>query len=179
MFILFFLLWVTFNGKMTLEIALFGLVLAAVMVFFCCKFLGYRLKMELLLFVMAGPFLQYLGVLFIEILKANWCVIKYIFNSRDELDPVLVHFDVPLKSKFARVVLANSITLTPGTITANLDREGYTVHCLDRELGVGIDQSVFVKLLMNMEAKADRILGSTMDGSSDAPNKTGAEGQKN
>ena len=43
---------------MTLEIALFGLVLAAVMVFFCCKFLGYRLKMELLLFVMAGPFLQ-------------------------------------------------------------------------------------------------------------------------
>ena len=104
---------------------------------------------------------------------------KYIFNSRDELDPVLVHFDVPLKSKFARVVLANSITLTPGTITANLDREGYTVHCLDRELGVGIDQSVFVKLLMNMEAKADRILGSTMDGSSDAPDKTGAEGRKN
>lgn len=179
MFILFFLLWVIFNGKLTLEIALFGVVLSAVMVLFCCKFLGYQLKMELVLLTLVGPFLQYIGVLLVEILKANWCVIKLIFNSRDELDPVLVHFDVPLKSKFARVLLANSITLTPGTITANLDRQGYTVHCLDRDLGVGIDRSVFVELLLKMEAKADKVLGQTADISVDTQEENPVNGQEN
>ena len=66
---------------MTLEIALFGLVLAAVMVFFCCKFLGYRLKMEFLLFVMAGPFLQYLGVLFLS--PSFFCFPEYFPKSME------------------------------------------------------------------------------------------------
>lgn len=158
MFVLFFLLWIIFNGKLTLEIAIFGLVLAAVMVLFAVKFLDYSLDKELLLICLTGPFLKYMGVLLIEILKANWCVVKLIFNSRDDLDPVIVSFDVPLKSKAARILLANSITLTPGTITVSLEENGYKVHCLDRELGAGIDQSVFVTLLLRMEEKADKVL---------------------
>ena len=47
---------------------------------------------------------------------------------------------------------ANSITLTPGTITVSLTDNEYTVHCLDKELAEGISSSVFVKLLTKLEA---------------------------
>lgn len=41
MYILFFLLWVLFNGQVTLEIVLFGIVIAGAVYAFCCKFLDY------------------------------------------------------------------------------------------------------------------------------------------
>ena len=56
-----------------------------------------------------------------------------------------------LKTDTARVVLANSITLTPGTITVTLEGDEFVVHCLDKELADGIENSVFVALLRRME----------------------------
>ena len=44
MFIAYFLLFVLFNGKLTLEIALFGVVFAAALYAFSCKYLGYSFK---------------------------------------------------------------------------------------------------------------------------------------
>lgn len=52
----------------------------------------------------------------------------------------------------AKVILANSITLTPGTITVSVEGDVFCVHCLDKELAEGIENSVFVQLLERMEA---------------------------
>ena len=56
----------------------------------------------------------------------------------------------------AKVVLANSITLTPGTITVSVENDSFCVHCLDRELAEGMEDSVFVELLLEMEAVESR-----------------------
>lgn len=157
MFIIFFVLWIIFNGQLTLEIALFGLALAAVMTWFICKFLGYKIQTEYLVFRMSGYFLRYFLVLFVEIMKANWVVVRLIFMSKNDLQPALVSFKAPVKSKAARIMLANSITLTPGTITVSLEDDEYTVHCLDKELGIDLNESIFVKLLLEMEETAARI----------------------
>ncbi len=47
MFVLFFLIWVIFNGQLTAEIAAFGVVIAGVMYLFICKFLCYSPKYDL------------------------------------------------------------------------------------------------------------------------------------
>ena len=52
-------------------------------------------------------------------------------------------------------MLANSITLTPGTITADLEEGNYIVHSLDREYAVGIHESGFVEKLVELEAAAE------------------------
>lgn len=49
MYIIFFLIWVIFNGQFTPEIAAFGLVIAGLIYWFTCKFLGYRPGYDLLL----------------------------------------------------------------------------------------------------------------------------------
>lgn len=154
MFVLFFLVWVIFNGQFTLEIAIFGLVIAGAMYWFICHFLNYKPAYDLFLFKKAPLLIHYLITLIVEILKANGAVFRMIYSAKYELEPVVVHFKTDLKTTFARVLLANSITLTPGTITVSLSDDMYTVHCLDKELAKGIDSSVFVKLLERIERKA-------------------------
>lgn len=69
------------------------------------------------------------------------------------VQPVIVRFKTDLKTKTARVLLANSITLTPGTITVALQDNEYTVHCLDRRFSEGLSDSVFVRLLHKIEGQ--------------------------
>ncbi|MBR4964939.1 MAG: Na+/H+ antiporter subunit E [Lachnospiraceae bacterium] len=153
MILIFFAIWIILNGKVTLEIALFGVAISAVMFLFICKFMDYSVKKELKLYRKSWALLCYVFVLLIEILKANWGVVRLIYTSRYEIEPVMVTFKSPLKSKFLNVILANSITLTPGTITVSMEENVFTVHCLDKELAAGMDDSVFVHLLEKMEEK--------------------------
>lgn len=151
MYLLFFLIWIVFNGRFTWEIAAFGVVLAGVMYWFICKFLNYRPIMDIWLCRKSWGILHYIFVLIKEIVKANLTVIGMIFSSKYELEPVVVHFKVNLKTNVARVALADSITLTPGTITVSQRSGEYIVHCLDKSLAEGLDRSVFVELLEKLE----------------------------
>lgn len=151
MYILFFLMWVVFNGKLTLEIAVFGLVIAAAMYAFICKFMDYSVAKDIVVFKKSILILKYIAVLIKEIIKANMATFRLITSSKHIAQPVLVRFSSGLKTRTARVLLANSITLTPGTITVSLEEDEYVVHCLDKSMAEGMDSSVFVKLLMKME----------------------------
>lgn len=151
MFILILLLWIVFNGQLTLEIFLFGLLFASVFYAFLCKFFGFSLKKDINILKKAGLMIEYLSVLFVEIIKANIVAAKIILSEKDEIEPVIVKFKTPLKNETSRVILANSITLTPGTITVRLQYDEFSVHCLDKSLAEGLSDSIFVKLLMRME----------------------------
>ena len=98
-------------------------------------------------------FFQYFYVLIQEIVKANLCVLKIIISPEIQPEPALVYFGTDLQSELSKVILANSITLTPGTITVSLEDNRFCVHCLDRELAEGMENSVFVELLKKMEAE--------------------------
>ena len=149
MYIIFFLIWVIFNGQLTVEITAFGLVVSGVMYAFICKFMDYKPGTDAMIAKKIFCFLHYIGVLLKEIIKANYIVIKKLTSSRYEIEPV--RFKADLQSNFARILLANSITLTPGTITVLLEGNEYVVHCLDKELAAELDRSVFVTLLKKLE----------------------------
>jgi multicomponent Na+:H+ antiporter subunit E len=81
--------------------------------------------------VRAGAFLfRYLLWLFWKMVKANLQVAWFILHPRLPVDPTFIVFEANLKSDLARVVLANSITLTPGTITVDLKDHRLLVHAL-------------------------------------------------
>lgn len=151
MFLIFFLSWIIFNGQITTEILIFGVVIAAVVFWFVCKFMDYSLKKELKLYRNIGFFIGYAIVLLKEIVKANLDIIPRIYTVEEDMEPVIVKFRTHLKSELARVILANSITLTPGTITVALEEDEYTIHCLDASLAEGLEDSIFVKLLEKFE----------------------------
>ena len=151
MLLLFFLAWVVFNGRLTLEIALFGIAVAGAVFAFVCRFMDYSLAKELRFYRLMPAFVQYLYYLIREIVFANISVSRMILTRREHMEPVLVHVHANLKTETARVILANSITLTPGTITVSLTEDKLLVHCLDQSLAEGMEDSVFVRLLQKME----------------------------
>lgn len=153
MYLLFFLFWVIFNGQLTLEIGIIGIFVAALLYAFICRFMRWSPKKDLLMTRYTGIMFCYLFVLIWEIIKANMDTVKMIFTSRYEREPVLVTFHTTLKSPVLRVILANSITLTPGTITVSLEGDTFVVHALDKDFVEGIEDSVFVRWLQ----KAERI----------------------
>lgn len=156
MFLLFMAVWLILNGRATVEIMLFGLVISAALFYFMCRFMGYSGKKELLLFLLFPLFMRYLWVLVQEIVKANVCVLKLILSPDLQPEPAFLYFDTDFKTGTARMLLANSITLTPGTITVSVEGDRFFVHCLDRELAEGMEESVFVGLLKQMEAVGER-----------------------
>ena len=160
MFILYFALWVILNGRWTMEIGAFGLIFAAIAYLFTCRFMGYSLSLDFALLRRAPYAVRYGVMLLGEIVKANLAVMKMVLDRGFEPQPHLVKFDVNLKKERHRVALANSITLTPGTITVSLEDNHYMVHCLDTSMMDGLDNGEMVEMLemlerMHMSAPAE------------------------
>ena len=151
MYVFFFLAWIIFNGQFTLEIAILGVAVATVMFAFMCKFMDYSIKKELNVYKKSIWFFAYIVLLLREIVKANLEIIPRILTVEEEMEPVIVKFRTNLKSDFTRMLLANSITLTPGTITVSLEEDEYTIHCLDTSLAEGLENSDFEKALMKLD----------------------------
>ena len=79
--------------------------------------------------------------------------------TKKKQEPVLIFYQTKLKTKTARVVLANSITLTPGTITVSCEEDQYIIHCLNANMFEGAEDGIFVRLLTKMEDKALKAAG--------------------
>ena len=154
MYFVLVLLWIIYNGQFTAEILFFGMGISAVIYLFMCKFLDFSISRDVLMFRELFLFIRYLAVLMVEVLKANRAALRLLMSSRSDVEPVIVHFRTELETDTARVLLANSITLTPGTITVSLEGNEYEVHCLDRELAQGLNTSSFVSILKKMEKLA-------------------------
>lgn len=151
---LFFIVWIIFNGRVTLEIVLFGIAISGLMFAFVCKFMDYSMEKERKFYKKCPLFCKYAVLLVKEIIKANLAVCYLILTRREVTEPVLVKVHTNLKTETARVILANSITLTPGTITVSLAGQELLVHCLDKSLAEGMEDSEFVRLLEAMEEEA-------------------------
>lgn len=151
MYLMYFILWIIFNGTITWEICLFGLIIAGAVFAFTCKFMDYSIEKEKHLLKKGFQMLRYIFVLVKEIVKANFAVIHLILSEREEIEPALVTFEAEMETDPGRAFLANAITLTPGTITVSLEGSRYLVHCLDESMAEGMDRSVFVELLEELE----------------------------
>ena len=154
MFVVFFALWVVFNGKLNAEIAIFGVVLSAVVYLFSCKFLGYSLEQDKKLFKLLPAAVKYLWLLICEIVKSNMALIRVVYSRKIEVKPQLVTFSTPLKGTF-KSVLADCITVTPGTISVLSEDDKLTVHALDKSFAEGIEDTDFQKQLLEMQKKEE------------------------
>ena len=144
-------IWFMLNGRFTWEITILGVLLCGLVHLFAKKHMDYSLKKDLNLLRRIGLFVIYLGVLIWEIVKANWKVMLLILAGHHHTDSTIIQVRIPLKTELARTILANSITMTPGTITISLDEDLYTVHALHPIAAEGMENSTFVTLLQKME----------------------------
>jgi multicomponent Na+:H+ antiporter subunit E len=147
-----FAVWLALSGRFDIFHLGMGVVSCAIVSFFSSDLLLQsprfrRLPMVWLRFIGFIPWLLY------QVLMANLYVLVLAFHPkmREKIDPRITRFKSRLKSDIALVTLANSITLTPGTITVYISVYGeVTVHMIDLQSG---------QSLPGMDAKIAEIFG--------------------
>jgi multicomponent Na+:H+ antiporter subunit E len=87
-----------------------------------------------------------------QIAAANISTVRRIIGGRGGISPTLVRFRTQTPPGFARLVFANSITLTPGTVTVEVEDDALLVHALD-------ERAVTAESLAKMERRVMRALG--------------------
>lgn len=81
-----------------------------------------------------------------EIVKANIEVVKRIIKSNGKsISPQLIEIPLPQQSDLGRVIYANSITLTPGTVSVALSKTKLTVHALTKEIAQELSEGSMAK----------------------------------
>lgn len=156
MLIGFFLLWIILCGNVTLEILIFDLIVTCAVFWFTCRFCYWSVEREKTFLRLVLPGLRYIGLLIIEIVKANAAMLRLVLRPgfQKQAQPMLVKVHVPLQTNIAKMTLANSITLTPGTITVETRGTDFVVHCFNPAFSEGMDSSVLVDALLKMETIA-------------------------
>ena len=150
MFILLLIIWFLFTGSLTVMNLIYGIVASALLTLFCAKFLGYRTRKLVRLLAKSGEILSYLAFLMKSIVRSNLMVMRVLYRAK-EPEPVLMRFQSGLKTDGANVLVANSITLTPGTYTVSLEGDIFTVHALDEVFTDGLEESSFIVRARKLE----------------------------
>lgn len=129
--------WIVFSGKFDAFHLGLGLISSLFITWISHDFLFHdRKKSWEERMCEAGAFLQYIPWLTVEIIKANLHVFKLAMSRTgyEEVAPRIVTIKTYLKTDFAKFVFANSITLTPGTITMLIRGDVFHVHTMSQFL---------------------------------------------
>jgi multicomponent Na+:H+ antiporter subunit E len=136
-FFIMFFFWMLFSGKFDLFHISLGVASSAI-VAALSKDLLFPFGIKAGFFVCWLQFAGYVPWLFYQILLANLRLLYLVFHPRtmELIDPKIITFNTTLNNDISRTTFANSITLTPGTITINVSVLGrFRVHCIDEISG--------------------------------------------
>lgn len=81
---------------------------------------------------------MYIPIFLIELIKSNLDVMMRVLNPKMPINPGFIRVPTMLTSDVTKLILSNSITLTPGTITLDANEEGLLVHWIDVKMKDGI-----------------------------------------
>lgn len=102
------------------------------------------------------PSLLYPFWLLGQIIRAGFHVVGLIIKPSMPIHTTLVTFRADLPSTHARVILATSITLTPGTLTVDLEDDLFTIHALDDNSHKGISSDEMPRKVLNLFERKER-----------------------
>ncbi|MDW7740005.1 MAG: Na+/H+ antiporter subunit E [Bacillota bacterium] len=149
--IIFFLFWVAVSGSLEWPQLVVGLAAASFVTYFNRQMIitaeerpPIRLKTVIWL---VGYFLK----LIFDIVVANFQVAWIVLHPKMPIEPNFVSLTVDIDKVTSRVLLANSITLTPGTLTVLADEKEFLVHALTFKNGEGLADWPLIGRLERME----------------------------
>ena len=124
------LIWVIANGTLALDSLITGVVITAAIALAFASFARVysviRWSPKVIVY-----YLMYLGVFLLELTKANLNVMRLVFSPRIDIAPGIVEIKTELKSPIGRLALANSITLTPGTLVVDIKDDSLFIHWIN------------------------------------------------
>ena len=154
--VILFVFWMLLSGKFDA----FHLTLGAI----CCALVAYLFHDLLFANVRVGDmrvvtarFIAYIPWLLQQILLANIHVASLVLRRRMPIDPQVVKFKTKLETDISSVVLANSITLTPGTITMDIKDGVFYVHAVSHKVADELNAGEMEDRVAHIFMEADHL----------------------
>ncbi len=88
-----------------------------------------------------------------DIIVSSWNVTKIVLAPQLVIQPTIVKIDSAALGEMGQTILGNSITLSPGTVTLDIDDGQLLVHCLSTEDAVALQQDDIVERIKALESK--------------------------
>ena len=147
LFIVLFGFWLLMSGYYTPLILSLGVISCLLCVYLTIK--GKFLDNETLPIYFFPRLIQYTLWLIKEILKSNITTAKVILSKSEQ--PELFSVKATQKTNEGKVTYANSITLTPGTVTTQIKNDIFEVHALTKDFGDDVRSSDMDKMVTWLE----------------------------
>jgi multicomponent Na+:H+ antiporter subunit E len=153
-FIILFSFWILLSGFFDFMHLFLGLVCSLLVAYISHDLLVGDIEVENLgrALKRLTRFFAYLPWLFCQIALANIDVAYRVLHPKMPIEPRIINFKTNLKTDLGLTTLANSITLTPGTVTVDIREGEYFVHALSKKAADGL-------LAGDMQARVEHIEG--------------------
>jgi multicomponent Na+:H+ antiporter subunit E len=126
--IILFVVWLGFTATLNIYEVVTGLVITLVIAYYTFRNYSHKGVHVLFRFFHA---VKYLFVFLKALVVANFDVARRVVSPALPINPGIVKFKTQLQSDFGKMVLANSITLTPGTLTVDMIDDTFYIHWID------------------------------------------------
>jgi len=125
-FLVLWVVWILIAGFNVTEIVLGGAV-SLILAFIISKYINYSFGFSIVLGVIKFIFI-YIPVFVYKLIIANLDMAYRVLSPKLPINPKIVKVPTDIKSEFGKLVLANSITLTPGTLSLDVEGNYVLVH---------------------------------------------------
>ena len=133
-FIILYVNWVIWSGKFDAFHLSLGVISCLIVTYTTHDLLFRRTQFSIRDFGEVFRLFAYIPWLIYQIILANIHVASLVLNPKMPIDPRMIKFKANLKKDISLTTFANSITLTPGTITADIIDGEYYVHALNKKV---------------------------------------------
>lgn len=130
--IIMFVFWMLLSGEFSFVLILSGIISSILVSYMSHDLLTGTVNIKLGT-IRIIRFIKYLPWLLWQIVLANIDLIYRTLHPRMPIDPRIISFKNEYKTDMGMVTLANSITLTPGTVTIEVNKDEFIVHALAKE----------------------------------------------
>jgi len=86
-----------------------------------------------------------------QVVLSNWDVVKRVWTPSLGIAPAVIRVPCDLRTAFGKVTYANSITLTPGTVTIDVGSGSFLVHALHDEAAAGLETGEMLERVRRVE----------------------------
>ncbi len=153
LFVTLFLFWLVLSSSFAVESLIIGIITSIAITVYSKNIVFEEEETSLYKFSGAIELVRFTWILIVEVIKANIGVVKIVLDPSLPISPKFVVVPIPdnLKKDFNKVLYANAITLTPGTLTVDILEEGYLIHAINEDCGDGVAGSALEKYVMKVE----------------------------
>jgi multicomponent Na+:H+ antiporter subunit E len=150
-FVLLLVFWLILTPNITVESLIIGMAVSLLVVVYSQDVLFDEREIPIYRLPHLLNMIKFVGVLVVEIFKANIDVAKIVLNPSLPIQPHFIKVPMMIKNDFNKVIYGNSVTLTPGTLTVDIKEDEFIIHALTNDAADAMENSFIEQWVSKQE----------------------------